>query len=262
MKRKLNKIIEFLPSEKIIMIVGNYGSGKTELSVNLAIQWVSAGHEVQIADLDIVNPYFRCREAQKLMEHNKIRVVVPPGAMASADLPVVVPEIQGMLDPKTKGIRLFDVGGDEVGARLLASLSKRIENLKQPYSLWQVINSKRPFTHRVSGCIAMMESIEKASRLKISGFVANSHLMEETTPEVILEGWKLAHAVAAQTGRPLKFVTAMEDLADALELRAIDVPVLRLHRHMLPPWLDSNQPKTTHLPAQRPVPIGRPTGVN
>jgi len=186
-------------------------------------------------------------------------VVVPPGHQTWADLPIVVPEIQGMLKPQAEGYRLFDVGGDGVGARLLSSLSERLGDA--PYGLWQVINARRPFTDTVAGCVQMMESIEQASRLRVSGLVANTHLITETTPEVILEGWDLARRVAARTGREVVFVTAMAELADAPALAGLDVPVVRLERHMTPPWLSKKDP-ADRMPAARPVPIGRPEGVS
>ncbi|UCF67048.1 MAG: cobalamin biosynthesis protein CbiA, partial [Acidobacteriota bacterium] len=102
-----------------MMIVGGFGSGKTEVAVNLAINLARRGRTVQVADLDLVNPYFRCREARALMEHHAIRVVVPPGAQAYADLPILLPEIKGMLHPPEDTLSLFDVGGDDVGATVL-----------------------------------------------------------------------------------------------------------------------------------------------
>jgi len=109
---------DFLSNDRLVMVVGNYGSGKTEIAVNIAIEMAQMGMSVSIADLDIVNPYFRCREAQALMEAHGIRVVVPPGSQAAADLPIIVPQIKGMLRPSEGTVSLFDVGGDPGGARL------------------------------------------------------------------------------------------------------------------------------------------------
>jgi len=241
------------------MVAGNYGSGKTEVAVNLAIALTGKGVQVSIADLDIVNPYFRCREAQSLMEDHGIRVVVPPAALSWADLPIVVPEIKGMLQPAENQMSIFDVGGDEVGARLLSSLVDPLGD--SPYALWQVINSRRPFTDTVEGCLKMKAGIEKTSRLEVTGLVVNSHLMQETTPEVILEGWRLARQVSEQSGTPIMFVTAMDDLADAPELGEVESPILRLMRYMLPPWIrPEHQKETKKTPAGRSVPIGRPQG--
>ena len=108
--RPLNGVVG--ANERVVMVVGNYGSGKTEAAVNLALHLAKAGRRVQIADLDIVNPYFRSREARRLMEQHGIRVVVPPGDQAFADLPIILPEIRGMLNPPEGVLTLFDVGGE------------------------------------------------------------------------------------------------------------------------------------------------------
>jgi len=253
------------PNDRLVMIVGNYGSGKTEVAVNLSLQLARAGRRVHIADLDIVNPYFRCRDARLLMEQHGIRVVVPPGAQAWADLPIILPEIRGMLHPAEGTITIFDVGGDDVGARALASFRTSLG--EGEYELWQVINAKRPFTDTVEGCLAMQRAIERASRFSVTGLLVNSHLIDQTTTETVLDGWRLAQDVSARTSLPIRAVAVMAHLADAPDLRVMDAPLLRLERHMLPPWL---QPRHTHgraaeadaLPARRPVPLGkaRPQG--
>ena len=249
------------PRERLVMIAGSFGSGKTEVSVNLAIQLAADGWRVQIADLDLVNPYFRCREAGRLMARHGIRVVVPPGAQVWADLPIVVPEIRGMLHPPEGTITIFDVGGDDVGARALASFRTAVGDAG--YELWQVVNSKRPFTSSVEGCLAMRQAMESASRFTVTGLVANSHLIDQTTPETVLEGWRLARGVSRLTGLPVRAVAVMHALAGTAELAVIDEPLLRLRRHMLPPWLrhdDEADERGTSAatPARRPVPIGVP----
>ena len=245
--------------ERVIAIVGGYGSGKTELSVNLALQLAARGRHVQIADLDIVNPYFRCREARDLMEAHGIRVVVPPGAQAWADLPIILPEVRSMLHPPAEVVTILDVGGDDAGARSLASFRTSIADGE--YELWQVINAKRPFTSTVDGCLRMIGSIEQASRWRVTGLVANAHLIDETTPQTVVDGWALTVSVGERTGLPVRFVGAMAHVAGAPELRAIDAPVLRLHRHMLPPWLKpvaaSDSTGAAPMPAPHPTPIGR-----
>jgi len=241
--------------DRLLMVVGNYGCGKTEIAVNLAIQLSRAGRTVQIADLDIVNPYFRCREARRLMEAHQIRVVVPPGAQAWADLPIILPEIAGMLAPPEGVISIFDVGGDEVGARALASFRTRVR--EGSYQLWQVINAKRPFTNTVEGCLEMRQAIETSSRLTITGLLVNSHLMEDTTAGVVLEGWRLACDVSRRSKVPVRGVAVIEELADSRGLGAVTAPLLRLTRHMLPPWMKP-QPDEDLLPAARPAPLGKP----
>ncbi|MHC4958930.1 MAG: P-loop NTPase family protein, partial [Planctomycetota bacterium] len=158
-----------------LMIVGNYGSGKTEVAVHIAAQAAARGEPVSIVDLDLVNPYFRCREARAWMEQRGVDVVVPPPRLEWADLPILLPEVPALLHPAPGRHVVFDVGGDDVGARVLASLHCALGS--SPYELWQVINARRPFTDTVGGCLKMLDSIESASRLKVTGLVANTHLM-------------------------------------------------------------------------------------
>jgi hypothetical protein len=206
----------------------------------MAIRMSERGAGVSIADLDIVNPYFRCREARDLMEAHGIRVVIPPGAQVSGDLPIIMPEIKGMLRPPEGRASVFDVGGDPVGARVLSSFREHLGG--SPYELWQVINSRRPFTGDVAGCLRMRAEIEESSRLRVTGVIANSHLVTETTAQVILEGYALAREVSEAAGVPVVCVTAMGALADTPELDAIEAPIFRLDRLMLPPWLKSQIP--------------------
>jgi hypothetical protein len=151
---------------------------------------------------------------------------------------------------------MFDVGGDDVGARVLGSL--RNGAIATGYELWQVVNPQRPFTRDAGGCLAMREAIERSSRLPVTGLVVNAHLMEETTAETVLGGLDVAREVARRGGLAIRFVAVMEGLADDPRVRAIGEPVLVMKRHMLPPWLLPAGEE--RLPAGRPVPLGRRNG--
>jgi signal recognition particle GTPase len=221
--------------DRLIIIVGNFGSGKTEVAVNLAFYCRDQGSAVTIADLDVVNPYFRCREQKEAMEDVGIRVIVPEGDKRWADLPIILPEIKGMAEADDDAcIRIFDVGGDDVGATVLSSLREAIAD--RPYSLWQVVNTKRPFTDSVVGILAMKNAIEKKSRMSVNGFIANSHLMGDTTAGVILEGIEIAKKTAEKGGINTVFAAVMSNWKEEPSIRTIDVPVLFMERRMLPPW--------------------------
>jgi hypothetical protein len=228
-----------LPTAPIVGFVGNYGSGKTEVVVNYTIQVARAGNKVAIADLDIVNPYFRCREATEQMEAYGIHVVAPRGAHHAADLPIMLPEIRGLLSQPDQ-ISVLDVGGDDVGARALSHLAG---DFPAPggYLLLQVINRSRPFTDTVDGCLRMRSMIESSSRLAVTGLVSNTHLIEETTADIVREGVEFALEVAVRAGLPLELVVVPNWLLDQIDIHAFDVPVLVIDRLMLPPWVDDRQ---------------------
>jgi hypothetical protein len=216
------------------MVVGDYGSGKTEVAVHLARRWARQGLQVSLADLDLVNPYFRSREARAFLENEGVRVVAPEPKMEWSDLPIVMPEVMGLLHPAAGQCSIFDVGGDDVGSRVLASL--RCALGASPYELWFVVNASRPFTNSVGGCLRAIEAIESASRLKTTGLVANTHLMEHTDARVVYDGYALARDVAHACDLPLRCAMVPAAFLDDPLLDAIETPRLPLRRTMLPPW--------------------------
>ena len=227
-----------LPIAPIVGFVGNYGSGKTEVAVNYAQQVVRAGHTVNIADLDIVNPYFRCREATESLEQLGIRVLIPRGANRHGDMPILLPEVKGLLS-RPDEVSILDVGGDDVGARALSHLAP---DFPPPgdYRLLQVINRRRPFTDTVAGCLRMRSQIESSSRLLVSGLVANTHLIAETTAEVVEDGYRFACDVGEAAGLPVEIVVVPDWLADEVDMGLFTVPVLVIDRQMNPPWVDDS----------------------
>lgn len=221
--------------KRIIIFAGAYGSGKTEVAVNYAIRLALAGSQspISIIDLDIVNPYFRSRQAKHEMETYGIDVITPLGEHCHADLPIVVPQIRGVIE-NGDGRVIIDVGGDDLGARVLGSLTDAFE--KTPYEFLLVLNANRPFTADVAGSRRMISEIERSSRLKFTGIVSNTHLIGETTAEIVREGAKLARRVADASGLPLVFVTAMEEIARELGEQVEGGKVFALSRRMLKPW--------------------------
>ena len=224
--------LDYVPEQRVVLIVGNYGSGKTEVAVNLAIR-LRERQAISIADLDIVNPYFRCREARGEMESLGIRVINPEGDYQAADLPIILPEIRGLVRDGEETL-ILDVGGDDVGARVLGSLADVFAD--QPYAMLQVLNAKRPFTETVAGCLKIRSEIEAASRLRITGLVSNTHLLEDTDTATVLEGLRLAQEVGKAAELPVSFVTVNESLRGEFDAQEPGCPVLWVKRRMLPPW--------------------------
>ena len=218
----------------IVIIVGAYGSGKTEVAINLALAMKRRGTEVRLADLDLVNPYFRSREARHTLRSRGIDVVLPAEQYMHADLPILTPEVSGMLKKPT-GLILLDVGGDDVGATVLAALADFLEG-KTPEVL-QVINPNRPHTDTVDGCLKMRQEIEKSAKLRITGIVGNANLMEATQEQDILDGYDFVSRVAQAAGISLRFVTVPAALLTQMDKRSIQCPVLAVNRQLVPPWM-------------------------
>lgn len=223
------------PLRNITIIVGNFGSGKSEVSVNLAMAMKAAltNEKVTIVDLDVVNPYFRCREVADVMEAQGISVVYPKGEYTWADLPIILPEIKGLLERK-EGKLILDVGGDNIGAKALASLADRLK--EGSYDMLFVLNPRRPFTQDVKGAMKIMREIEETSGLKLTGLIVNTHLVDETTPDVVTHGLDVARDVAKKSSLPIRFATVMQSVLNQMEPSRLPLPVLPLERRLLPPW--------------------------
>lgn len=230
------------PTKHVILFTGNYGSGKTEVAVNYASWLAREGKKVQIADLDLVNPYFRCREAKEPLEALGVEVVAPAGDYHTADLPILLPEVKGLIE-HPRDYAILDVGGDNVGATVLATLTNAFE--ANDYDMIFVVNRNRPFTDTVEGVLRIVTEIEKASRLKVTSIVGNTHLMDETTVETVQSGIELTDGVAKKLGLPVRFVTIETSLLDQLDLTTIAHPVLPLERLLTFPWTQQHKGITT-----------------
>lgn len=218
----------------LIIIVGGYGSGKSEVSVNLARQLAAdQTSPVALADLDIVNPYFRSREAAEKLAAFGVRSLVPPGTQVYADLPVVIPDIKREIENR-QGRLILDVGGDDVGARVLSSLTESITPLS--YEMLFVVNQRRPFTSDVEGSIKVMKEIESASRLRFTGLIANTHLMTETTSDVVETGLTMARQLSAKTRLPISFASVEKSVLAQMDTDKFDLPLLELDRALVKPW--------------------------
>ena len=217
----------------IVIIVGAYGSGKTEVAINLAVHTRAQGVPVRLADLDLVNPYFRTREARHALGSRGIDVVLPPAAYMQADLPIVPPEVSGMLR-NPSGLCLVDAGGDDVGVTVLAALADAFQG--KTVKVLQVINPHRPYTDTVGGCLKIRAQIEAKAKLPVTGIVGNANLMEETTTRDILAGYEFCECVARAGNVPLVFITSPAALLTRLDKQAIQCPVLALKRQLVPPW--------------------------
>jgi len=217
----------------IVVIVGNYGSGKTEVAINLAVNRKRSGLDVRIADLDLVNPYFRTREARKALEALGIEVVLPPQEYMQADLPILSPTIAGMIR-QPDGLILLDVGGDDAGATVLAALGDAFSGVD--VHMLQVVNPMRPQTATVEGCLKMKDEIQASAKLTISGLIGNANLIDETGTQEIYEGHDFLQKLSAASGLPLAFITVAQELMAGIEIERFSCPILTIVRQLVPPW--------------------------
>jgi hypothetical protein len=217
----------------IVIIAGNYGSGKTEVAINLALDQRRRGVGVRMADLDLVNPYFRTREVRHLMASMDIELVLPPGQYLKADLPILDPAVAGLIR-RSGELTLLDVGGNGVGATVLAALAEALKD--RPYQMLQVVNPFRPETDSIAGCRKIRNEIEAAAKLAMTGIVGNANLIDDTRIDDIYEGYRFVADLADQSGLPLFFVTAERHLLPGLDAACFACPILAIARQLVPPW--------------------------
>jgi hypothetical protein len=227
---------------RVIIFVGHFGSGKTEIALNGALELAAAGSRVTVADLDVVKPYFRSRSARAILSDAGVDLLAPTGANVHADLPIIVPQIRSCLRDEHSRL-ILDVGGDDLGARVLGSLSDVIPFDDTDCLL--VLNFRRPSTPDPKRAVAMVREIEAVGRVPVSGLISNTHLMDETTPEVVLDGYRQALETARLAEVPLVAITVEEELAAVLEGEDLECPVVPLRRIVKPPFAQSPELRTT-----------------
>ncbi|MCD6181000.1 MAG: hypothetical protein J7K89_01290 [Candidatus Cloacimonetes bacterium] len=180
---------------KIIIVIGAYGSGKSEYAINMAKE-CNRKNEVMLVDLDVVNPYFRSRDVREEFAKEGIDVIAPDGEYSHADLPMLSPRIMGAVQQYDKTV-ILDVGGDPAGCRTLARYVPNIVN--RGYEMHLVINTKRPFTADQVEIENMIMMLESSSKLKVTHLICNTNLMQHTDTAIVEEGVKIVSSVAKAT---------------------------------------------------------------
>ena len=196
-----------LPS--VIVVIGHYGVGKTNFSLNLACDLVGLGRKVTIADLDIVNPFFRSSDYERLLAGRGIDVIKPELAGSALDMPALSGRIDTAIDQAqgpSGGTLVLDVGGDDVGAVALGRYAKAIA--RAPYAMLYVVNAFRDDGDDVGLAASLLSEMEANSHLEATAIVSNSHLQSETDAETISRGAEFASRVAKATDLPILAVTS------------------------------------------------------
>ncbi|RCX15437.1 hypothetical protein DFR58_11317 [Anaerobacterium chartisolvens] len=219
-------------NKRIGIFTGHFGSGKTEVAVNYALKLAEKGCKTAIVDFDIVNPYFRTADARERLESRGIYVLAPMYANTNVDVPALPAEISAIFEKKEYRV-VFDVGGDDLGARVLSRYRNEIG--EDDYEMFFVINIKRPMTDTVRKICDMAEEIQYSSRLKITSLVNNTNLLGKTTFEHIEEGHRMISEVSEKMNIPIGFTSLIGKSGEELEIRA-GAEILRMEKLIKLPW--------------------------
>ncbi len=211
--------------KKITVLFGNYGSGKTELSLNIALSLAEQSADVALVDLDIVNPYFRSSEHRPLLESKGIRVIAPVFANTAVDVPSLPPDVFAAFRHE---YAVFDCGGDPVGAAALGGLKRYFDANRENTEALFVVNTRRPFQDSAETLEESMTRIQARARLTADGLVLNANLGPETTGAELAEGYAVVRALSDNTGIPLRYVSGTEAALAVFERQCTDCAVERL----------------------------------
>lgn len=199
-----------LKDNRIRIIAGHYGSGKTEFAVNYALKLKEIKQHVTIIDLDIINPYFRSREKNDLFEEKGIQLISNAfGRDISADLPSVSADIFGPLQNKEKEV-IMDIGGDDIGMKTLARYRDYFKNGE--YDLWLVVNANRPETSDFEKAKWYVKSIQEEAKVPITGWINNTHMLEHTTIDDIEKGNEIVSLLSDEFEIPVKYTCCIKKL--------------------------------------------------
>ncbi len=198
----------FTPKAKHIIVTGHFGSGKTNVAVNMAFMMAKEKKRICIADMDIVNPYFRTADDVAELKSAGVRCIIPEFANTNVDIPSLPAEIYSIF-ASDEDHAILDVGGDDTGAVALGMYSHYLE--KQGYEMLYVVNCYRPLTPTADDAIALMRDIEERSRLRCTGIINNSNIGKESDVCSFEESFAFADEIAKKTSLPMLFDTTCLD---------------------------------------------------
>ena len=215
--------------KRITLLCGHYGSGKTNVAVSMAFDLKKQEKNVALADLDIVNPYFRAKDSKEQLKKADIRLICSEYANSNVDIPALPQDMYAIIDDKSLHC-ILDIGGDDRGALALGRLAPAILE-ENDYEMLMVINQARPLTRDAASTLEVLREIEAAGGIPFTGLVNNTNLGAETTAGDLLASNAYAREVSEQSGLPLVLTTVREDLAAALDGKVENLFPLRLQKH-------------------------------
>ena len=217
--------------KRLTILCGHYGTGKTNCAVNMAMDLKRQYPKVAVADLDIVNPYFRTKDSEEEFEKADIELICSRYANTNLDIPALPENLYRITEDRDTKM-ILDIGGDDSGAIVLGRLASAILE-ENDYEMLTVINKYRPLTPDVESTVEVLREIEAASRIPFTGIVNNSNLGEETAPEDVAASLKYAEDVASAMGIPVVMTTVKADLYEELAGKIPNLFPLRLQRKIL-----------------------------
>ena len=214
--------------KRIIIFSGHYGSGKTNIAVNFATSLKKRGDKVAVADLDIVNPYFRTKDSLDLFEKEGIRLICSNYANSNVDIPALPQDIYAVTDDRSYKM-IVDVGGDDRGALALGRLTPKILE-ENDYDMLLIVNMYRPLTPDAIQTVEVAREIERACKINFTGIINNSNLGNLTEESDVLSSLSYAEEISRLMGIPVKYTTVKEDLFDKLNGKIENLYPLKLQK--------------------------------
>lgn len=207
--------------KRLTLFCGHYGSGKTSIAVSTALALKKQRENVALADLDIVNPYFRAKDSMNLLEQNGIRLICSEFANSNVDFPALPQEMYALTDDKSMNA-VLDIGGDERGALALGRIAPAII-AENNYEMLLVINCYRPLTRDTESVLEIKAEIENACKIPFTAIVNNSNLGVETTAETVLNSLSFANDVSNACGLPVAFTAVPDTIFGELNGKIPDI---------------------------------------
>lgn len=217
--------------KRITLLCGHYGSGKTNVAVNMAFDQKKRFDRVTVADLDIVNPYFRTKDSREAFEREGIRLICSEFANSNVDFPALPADMYSITDDREIHV-VLDVGGDDRGALALGRIAPAIAE-ENDYEMLMIINKFRPLTPDAESTIEVMREIETACGMRFTGLVNNSNLGIETTAADVIDSVEYAKQVQKMSGLPVRLTTVKHELYNELDGKLNDLFPMHLQKNVL-----------------------------
>ena len=214
--------------KRITILAGHYGSGKTNIAVNLAFSMKREGKRISVCDLDIVNPYFRTKDSLDDFQKAGIPLISSEFANTNVDVPALPQAMYAVIDDRESHF-VLDIGGDDRGALALGRLAPAIVE-ENNYEMLLVVNFFRPLTRDNQSMLEVMREMELAAGIRFTGIVNNSNLGEETTPEDVLSTVEKAKSFSELCALPVVMTTVREELYETLRGKIQNLYPLKLQK--------------------------------